>query len=45
MNTISDAIGISIQYGTYCLLANRGSVFVGVSHTPGAFGAHCIAGW
>ena len=28
----SDAIGVAIPYGIYDLLANRGSVFVGVSH-------------
>lgn len=27
------------------LMANRGSVFVGVSHDTPAFAAHCIAGW
>jgi len=26
-------------------LANRGSVFIGVSHDSPAFAAYCIAGW
>ena len=41
----SDAIGIAIPYGIYDLLANRGLVFVGVSHDTAAFAAHSIAGW
>jgi DDE family transposase len=41
----SDAIGVAIPYGIYDLLANRGSVFVGVSHDTAAFAAHSIAGW
>ena len=28
----TDSIGIAIPYGIYDLLANRGSIFVGVSH-------------
>ncbi len=41
----SDAIGVAIPYGIYDLLANRGSVFVGISHDTAAFAAHSIAGW
>jgi Rhodopirellula transposase. len=41
----SDSLGVAIPYGIYDLLANRGSVFVGVSHDTPAFAAHCIAGW
>ena len=41
----SDAIGVAIPYGIYDLLANRGSVFVGVSQDTAAFAAHSIAGW
>jgi hypothetical protein len=41
----SDAIGVAIPYGIYDLLANRGSVFVGVSYDTAAFAAHSIAGW
>jgi hypothetical protein len=39
------ASGIAIPYGVYDLLANRGSVFVGISHDTPAFAAHSIAGW
>jgi hypothetical protein len=41
----SDAIGVAIPYGIYDLLANRGSVFVGVSHDTAAFAVHSIADW
>ena len=41
----SDSLGVAIPYGIYDLLANRGSVFVGVSHDTPAFAAHCIARW
>ena len=41
----SDALGVAIPYGIYDLLADRGSVFVGVSHDTAAFAAHSIAGW
>src|SRR4051812_25083548 len=41
----SDAIGVASPYGIYDLLANRGSVFVGVSHDTAAFAVHSIAGW
>jgi len=44
-NFRSDAIGVAIPYGIYDLLANRGSVFVGVSHDTAAFAAHSIASW
>jgi hypothetical protein len=35
----SDTTGIAIQYGIYDLLANRGSVVIGVSHDTPAFAA------
>jgi hypothetical protein len=42
----SDATGVAIPYGIYDLLANRGSVAVGISHDTSAFAAHAIAhGW
>ena len=41
----SDSIGVAIPYGIYDLPANRGSIFVGVSHDTPAFAAHSIAGW
>jgi Rhodopirellula transposase DDE domain len=41
----SDAIGVAIPYGIYDLLANRGCVFVGISHDTAAFAAHSIAAW
>jgi hypothetical protein len=41
----SDATGVAIPYGIYDLLANRGSVAVGVSHDTPAFAAHSIAHW
>jgi Rhodopirellula transposase DDE domain len=41
----SDAIGVAIPYGIYDLLANCGSIFVGISHDTAAFAAHCIARW
>jgi Rhodopirellula transposase DDE domain len=41
----SDAIGIAIPYGIYDPLANRGSVFLGISHDTSAFAARSIAGW
>ncbi len=41
----SDSTGVAIPYGIYDLLANRGSVFVGVSHDTPAFAAHSISGW
>jgi len=39
------AIGMAIPYGIYDTLANRGSVFVGISHDTPAFAAHSIAHW
>jgi hypothetical protein len=41
----SDSIGVAIPYGIYDLLANCGSIFVGVSHDTAAFAAHSIARW
>jgi hypothetical protein len=41
----SDAAGVAIPYGIYDLLANRGSVTVGVSHDTSAFAASAIAHW
>jgi hypothetical protein len=41
----SDSTGVAIPYGIYDLLANRGSVVVGVSHDTPAFAAHAIARW
>ena len=41
----SDSTGAAIPYGIYDLLANRGSVMVGVSHETSAFAAHAIAHW
>jgi hypothetical protein len=41
----SDSAGVAIPYGIYDLLANRGSVMVGVSHDTSAFAAHAIAHW
>jgi len=42
---LSDAIGVAIPYGIYDLLANRGSVVVGISHDTPAFAAHAISHW
>jgi hypothetical protein len=41
----SDSTGVAIPYGIYDLLANRGSVVVGVSHDTTAFAARAIAYW
>lgn len=41
----SDSTGVAIPYGIYDLLANRGSVAVGVSHDTPAFAAHAISHW
>ena len=41
----SDSTGVAIPYGIYDLLANRGSVVVGVSHDTPAFAVHAIAHW
>jgi Rhodopirellula transposase DDE domain len=40
----SESLGVAIPYGIYDLLANCGSVFLGVSHDTSAFAAHSIAG-
>jgi hypothetical protein len=37
--------GIALPYGIYDLQANRGSVFVGVSHETSAFAVHPICRW
>jgi hypothetical protein len=37
--------GIALPYGIYDLQANRGSVFVGVSHETSAFAVHSICRW
>jgi len=39
------ASGIALPYGIYDLQANRGSVFVGVSHETSAFAVHSISQW
>lgn len=40
-----DSIGVAIPYGIYDLLANRGSIFVGVSHdTPASQSVRSPAG-
>ena len=39
------ASGMVAPYGVYDLLANRGSVFVGISHDTPTFAAHSIATW
>jgi hypothetical protein len=41
----SDALGVAIPYGIYDVLANRGSIVVGVSHDTPAFAAHALAHW
>lgn len=41
----SDSLGVAIPYGIYDVLANRGTVFVGVSHDTPCFAAHSIAHW
>jgi hypothetical protein len=45
VNDHSDSTGVAIPYGIYDLLANRGSVVVGVSHDTPTFAAHAIAHW
>jgi len=39
------AEGIAIGYGIYDILANRGSMFVGIHHDTPAFAVECIAKW
>ena len=41
----TDSIGVAIPYGVYDLLANRGSIFVGISHDTPCFAACSIARW
>ena len=41
----SDSIGVAIPYGVYDILANHGSITIGVSHDTPAFAASAIAGW
>ena len=41
----TDSIGVAIPYGVYDLIANRGSIFVGISHDTARFAARCIATW
>ena len=41
----STAIGMAIPYGIYDTEANRGSVFVGISHDTPQFAVESIAGW
>jgi hypothetical protein len=41
----TDSIGVAIPYGIYDLLANRGSVFVGVSHDTPRFAARSLSRW
>ena len=41
----SEALGVAIPYGIYDVLANRGAVFVGVSHDTPCFAARSITQW
>src|SRR5207245_3959176 len=41
----SDSIGVAIPYGVYDILANHGSITIGVSHDTPAFAASAIAAW
>jgi len=41
----TDSIGVAIPYGIYDLLANRGSIFLGISHDTACFAARSIARW
>jgi hypothetical protein len=41
----TDSIGVAIPYGVYDLLANRGSIFLGISHDTPSFAARSIARW
>jgi len=41
----TDSIGVAIPYGIYDLLANRGSIFLGISHDTARFAARSIATW
>lgn len=41
----SNATGIAIPYGIYDTQANRGSVFLGISHETSAFAVTCLRKW
>jgi len=41
----SDSSGVAIPYGVYDVLANRGAIFIGVTHDTPSFAAHSIAQW
>ncbi len=41
----SNATGIAIPYGIYDTQANRGSVFLGISHETSAFAGACLRTW
>ena len=41
----SSAKGIAIPYGIYDTTANRGSVFLGISHETSAFAVACLRTW
>ncbi len=41
----SDALGVAIPYGIYDIQANRGSVFLGVSHDTSQFAVASIEKW
>lgn len=41
----SDSIGVAIPYGVYDVVANRGSISVGVSHDTPRFAVRSIARW
>jgi hypothetical protein len=41
----TDSIGVAIPYGIYDVLANRGSIFLGISHDTSCFAARSIARW
>ena len=41
----TDSIGVAIPYGIYDLLANRGSIFLGISHDTPCFAVRSVARW
>jgi len=41
----SEADGIAIPYGIYDIQANRGSIFIGVSHDTPAFAVNSLSKW
>ncbi len=41
----SQAKGVAIPYGIYDVLANRGSVFIGISYDTAEFAVDCLAMW